>query len=82
MGILSPRFRTSLDIAEVLTFSVVCSSPWTILPIRTSHPSDFESAEASKANSNLSSLLSLLVKTKRMNCVGLIRPSAGTRSNA
>jgi hypothetical protein len=36
------------------------------LPTLTSRPSDFESAKASRASSSLSSLLSLLVKRKRI----------------
>jgi hypothetical protein len=64
--IFSMRFRTSLVMAEVFTFSVAWSSPWIILPTLTSRLSDFESTKASRASSSLSSFLSLLVKRKRV----------------
>ena len=78
-AVLAGEFR-----AEVFTLSVAWSSPWMILPRLTWRPRTWERTSASNANSNRSSLVSLLRKTKRMgiNWAGLPRPSDGTRSTA
>src|SRR2546430_7014368 len=83
-AIFGASFRTSPNKPSVLTFNVVCSSPWMILPKLTSRPSNSDNPSESNANNKRSSRVSLFLKLKRIgtNFAGLPLPSDTTRSIA
>ena len=83
-AIFGASFRTSSNKPSVLTFNVVCSSPWMILPKLTSRPSNSDNPSESNANNKRSSRVSLFLKLKRIgtNFAGLPLPSDTTRSIA
>ena len=66
VAMLAISRRTLLARAPVFTTTVALSSPWMILPMPTSRPNISDNTMASKAKSNLSSLLRLFLATNRM----------------